>query len=95
MLTLQVVNYPRVTADNCLEFDPNGPVPNQIPFFTKDPQYPWKFRPMFENCSSRTTQTRKLNSCTDCQRTREVWYCNHFKKDVFPITCASCEERKE
>lgn len=90
---LPVVNYPKVLPDNSLEFDPTGPVPKAIPYFKQHPEIPWRFIPLFENCSSRCTQTRKLNACDTCQKTREVWYCNKFNKDVFPITCAGCEER--
>lgn len=88
------VNLPRVTVDNCLEFDPNGPVPDKIPHFTKIEEMPWKFKPCFEQCKYRTTQTRKLNNCETCTRTREVWYCTLLKEDIFPITCASCTKRE-
>lgn len=93
MTSLKVINYPKVTSDNCLEFDPNGPVPLQIPYFKKHEQYPWKFIPIFEDCISRTTRTAKLNSCQTCNQTREVWYCSKLNIDVFPITCAKCEVR--
>lgn len=91
--SVQLVVLPRVLDDNSLEFDPNGPVPTNLPYFVRDAVYPNRFHPDFDPCKYRGFIFRKLTNCETCTRERKVWYCNLYQKEVFPIECKSCQSR--
>lgn len=91
-MELKVIALPKVTRNNNLEFDPCGPVPESLPYFDRDPVNPCLFRPRFQECKFRGLIEKPLTNYPTCTRKRNVWYCSHFQKEVFPLDCSGCTD---